>query len=83
MLSFDIKEDAFLLIRKPRDSGNEVAKYKQTQLVFTCSKFKIETLEQGGVILVILLLTLNTFHTWFCRKFQIQFQLANDTQKNV
>ena len=26
---FDMKEDAFLIIRKPRDSGNEVAKYTQ------------------------------------------------------
>ena len=47
-----MKEGAFLLIRKSRDSGNEVAKYKQTQPAFTCSKFKKESLEQGGVVLV-------------------------------
>ena len=49
-----------------------------SQSIFTCSKFIIETLEQGvkyvqvnnkdsaiGVVLVSLLLTLNIFHTLF------------------
>ena len=40
-----MKEGAFLLIRKSRNSGNEVAKYKQTKPAFTCSKLKIETLD--------------------------------------
>ena len=41
---------------------------KLTQPAFTCSKLKIETLEQGGkygLVLVSLLLTLNIFHTLF------------------
>ena len=59
-----MKEGAFLLIRKPRDFGNEVATYKQTQPAFTCPKLKIEALEQGGVVLVSLS-TLNLFHTMF------------------
>ena len=36
-----------------------------TQPAITCSKLTIETLEQGSVVLVSLLLTLNIFHTLF------------------
>ena len=62
---FDMKKDAILFIRKSRDSGNEVAKYKQTQPAFTCLKLKIETLQQSGAVLVSLILILNMFHTMF------------------
>ena len=62
---FDMKKDTILFIRKSRDSWNEVTKYKQTQLAFTCLKLKIQTLEQSGVVLVSLLLILNMFHTMF------------------
>ena len=45
-------------------------KLSASQLAFTCSKFRIETLEQGvkyvsDVVLIFLLLTLDIFHTFF------------------
>ena len=60
-----MKEGTFLLIINSRNSGNEIAKYKKNQPTFTCLKLMIETLEQGGVILMSLLLTLNIFHIMF------------------
>ena len=48
---------------------NLLALFLVTQLTITCSNSTIETLEKGvdvtDVLLVILLLTLNIFHTFF------------------